>query len=74
MAFLPIVFEIPSCRTALDAGGSWRLRGHTADAMTRSHAEASLLQLSSVVAAGHGIATAAIDSVPKYFPLFLKVR
>lgn len=73
VAFLPIVFEIPGCRTALDVGGGWRLKGHTADATTRSHAESALVQLSSVVAAGHGIDTAAIDSVPKYFPLFLKV-
>eukprot|EP00892_Ulva_mutabilis_P009323 jgi/Ulvmu1/6763/UM030_0099.1 len=72
-AFLPIVFEIPDCRTALDAAGGWRLRGHVADADTRMHAEASLAQLASVVAAAHGITTADIDSVPKYFPLLLKI-
>ena len=72
-AFLPIAFGIPDCRTAIDASGEWRLRGRVAGPTTRTHAEASLAQLSSVVAAGHGITPADIDSVPKYFPLLLKV-
>lgn len=72
-AFLPIVFEIPACRTSLHGAATWRLRGRTADAGTRGHTEASLVQLSSIVAAGHGITPATIDSVPKYFPLLLRV-
>lgn len=72
-AFLPIAFGIPDCRTAVDASGGWRLCGRVAGPTTRTHAEASLAQLSSVVAAGHGITPSDIDSVPKYFPLLLKV-